>query len=154
MANLPNEFKFKITEAETGLPINNLAVLMRLFAHKKNDYFIGPKLTNREGVSTFLKSECLNEIESAKKMFLMDYASTLAECLPKVSIQILSEEQILKLISIRRKNRKFWVDFCDCTEDFLSKLSKATNRLYQQCEIEFKEGQLPQMQNIILKKNA
>ena len=86
--NFPKQVFFKIIDSATKQSAEKIAVSLILYAHRKNDYYIGPKLTNKEGIVSFDRNECIKGIESSRKFYLMDYSSTLEECLPKVSIKI------------------------------------------------------------------
>lgn len=146
--NFPNQISFKLIDKKTKKTIGNIAVSLILYAHKKNDYFVGPIIANNKGIAYFEKEECIREIESSKKFYLMDYTSSLEECLPKVSIKIKPKNELDNAIEKMRKLRHIYKDYWDCSEEYLVSLENTDNDKYISKTYNFSESDI--WQNKIL----
>lgn len=135
----PKNVFFRLVDSKTGEKIPNLAVSLILYAAKKNNYYVGPKISDKEGVVIFRKEDCLKEIESSKKVYLMDYTSSLEECLPKISVRIKPKNEIditvKKLLSLKDIYKKYW----DCSEQYLNALTSTNNSVYISKTYDFNE---------------
>ena len=148
MAKIPNKLIFEFIDKVSSEPVNELVILLKLFAHRKNDYYIGPKFTNQNGKVEFTFQECLDEIQVSRKMFPMDYKSSLQECLSKISIEVMSQDGIQKLIESRREYKDLFKKVSDCSENFFKRLVASNNRLYQPVLLEFSEDLLKEQETI------
>ena len=142
MVAFPEQKTFQFVETSSNRPISNLAVLLTLLAHRKDDYHIGPAITDSNGIVVFTRTDCLKEIDISKTMFIMDYSSTLEQCLPKIVIEVMSKQAIDALIAARREHKDFFQKFADCTEPFFERLSSCVNRLYESNFYTFDEAVL------------
>ncbi len=107
-----------------GKPIENLLVYFTLFANKKNDYSIGPFLSDINGEIKLSKSKLEDEIKKSRELFIMDYSSDLEDCKQELGISI----DDMKDIEIRLKKIN---NFYPETHSFLKELSgKASNSKY------------------------
>jgi len=140
--NFPEQAFFRIIGKLTRQPVRKIAISLILYAHKKNDYYVGPKLTNEEGIVSFYRDECLKEIESSKKFYLMDYYSTLEECLPIISIKIKPKEELEFAIKNMRESRDVYQEYWNCSEEFLKSLESAENFKYISKIYNFSESDL------------
>ena len=138
----PNKVTFKLIDKETKKPIFNIATLLVLYAHRKNNYSVGIMISDENGFVHFTENDCLKEIENSKTMFLMDYSSDLEDCLPKVSLEIMADQQIKRVIKERRENREIFSKYWDCSEEFLQRLEKVDNSLYMPKSYDFTEADL------------
>lgn len=149
--NFPNAASFKLVGQDNGDPIPNVAVQLTLYASRKNDYHVGFIISDHQGLVTFTKADCLKEIEASRSTFLMDYASTLEECLPKVSLEVVPESQIKKSIELRRNHKDLFQQFWGCPEDFIVRLDRCENHLYVPEKFSFEENTLWQSGPLIIK---
>lgn len=140
--DFPEQITFRSIDKKTKKSVGNIAVSLILYAHKKNDYYVGPKVTNAEGVVYFKIDECIKEIENSKKFYLMDYLSTLEQCLPKISIKIKSEEELKLAVKKMRELRDIYQGYWDCSEEFLKQLESTNNAFYQSKTYGFSESDL------------
>lgn len=147
--NFPKTVTFRLINAKTKSPIPNVAASLVLYAHSKNDYYVGPKISDKAGRVIFTKEDCLKEIEASQKMFLMDYSSSLDQCLPKVSIKIKSRDEMVAAIENMRSNRKFFGEYWDCSEEYLKALSLTDNIKYLPRLYEFTEADLLRQEVIV-----
>jgi len=146
--NFPEQVTFKLIDKRTKRPVKNIAISLILYAHKKNDYYVGPKISDKEGIIYFKREECIKEIESSRSFYLMDYLSTLEQCLPKISIKIKPKEELKFAVKNMRQCRDIYRDYWDYSEEFLKQLEAVNNAFYQSKIYNFSESDL--WQNKIL----
>ena len=146
--NFPERVTFKFIDKETKRPVKNIAVLMILYAHKKNNYSVGTKISDNNGEVIFTKKDCLRDIESSKNFYLMDYSSNLEECLPSISIKIITIQNLNFYIKKCRENRDTYQNYWDCSEEYLNVLGSTDNDKYITKIYDFSESDL--WQNKIL----
>lgn len=146
--NFPEEAVFRIKDKKTSEFAGNIAISLILYAHKKNDYYVGPKISDSEGIVRFKREECVKEIESSKKFYLMDYSSTIEQCLSKISIKIKSEKELEFAVKNMRQSRHIYQKYWDCSEEYLRSLASADNFKYESKVYDFSESEL--WQNKIL----
>jgi len=142
MVAFPKEVNLQFFDEETKNPIANLVVLLTLFAHRKNDYDVGPGFTDKNGLVAFGRNDCLKSIDDSKRMFLMDYSSSLEQCLPKVQLKIMSQEELEGCIEARRKYKSLFESSCDCSEEFFQRLRSSVNVNYRADSFTFTEEEL------------
>lgn len=128
--NFPEKVTFRLINNNTQRPVSNIAVSLILYAHKKNNYYVGPKISDSEGLLSFENKDCIKEINSSKSFYLMDYVSSLEECLPKVSIKIKPRKEIEFAVENMRRLRDIYQKYWDCSEEYLSVLNSADNDKY------------------------
>ena len=150
MTAFPDSVSFKLVDQNGGQPVSNVAVQLTLYAHRKDNYHVGFVVSDQDGIVTFTRTDCLKEIESSKLTFLMDYASTLEECLPKVSLEIILESQIKKSIELRRTRKELFQKW-DCSEEYIRRLETCNNHLYVPDQVFFEEAALWQPGPITIK---
>jgi hypothetical protein len=146
--NFPEEVTFQFIDKKTKKPVINIPAILILYAHRKNNYTIEAKISDRSGKINFTKEDCLRSIETSKKFYLMDYVSTLEDCLPKISLEILDRKTIIFIVNNRKKNKEIYKDYWDCSEEFINKLASAKNHKYLTRSYDFSEPDL--WQNKIL----
>lgn len=144
----PEEVTFRIIDNKTKKPLSNIAISLILYAHNKNDYYVGPKITDNEGFVGFERIDCIKEIENSKKFYLMDYVSTLDECLQKVAIKVKPREEIDFAVRNLSLSRDIYQEYWDCSEKHLTSLAYTDNDKYISKVYNFSESEL--WQNIIL----
>jgi hypothetical protein len=93
-------------------------------------------------MAIFTKKDCLHEIESSRKFYLMDYASNLDECLPKSSVKIITGEQIEYMVNRHRKFIDIYEKYWNWSEKFLDRLESCDNAKYISKQYNFSEKQL------------
>lgn len=140
--NFPEKVTFKLIDEETRKPTENIATLLILYAHKKNNYSIGIEISDKGGLTYFTKQDCIDEIKKYKKAYIMDYFSNLIECLPKVSLQIISYDQIAYIVERRRDPDYAFKDYWRSDKIFLKHLESCNNAKYLSKLYTFTEEQL------------
>lgn len=84
-------------------PISNIALRITLFANRKNNYYLHPSLSDFDGLIIISKKWAEFEMDKDRKMFIMDYSSTLEDCKPVLGITVLSGEEIMELNEYQKK---------------------------------------------------
>ena len=87
--NFPEKVTFRFIDKGTKKPIEDIAAIIILYARRKNDYYTDPKFSNKDGYLDFTREDCLETIKLSQEHFIMDYSSSMEECLPKISLEIL-----------------------------------------------------------------
>ena len=72
----------------------------------------------------------------------MDYASSLEECLPKVSIKIKLKKEIEFAVENMRRLRDIYQKYWDCSEGYLSALNFVDNDKYIDKVYDLSESEL------------
>src|SRR5580698_1604437 len=109
----PETLTVTILEQGTNLPIEGLAVVLELFATRKNNYIIGPVVSDSSGQVKFTRDECERSIKADKEMFLMDHIDDLEECeeFLDVRLHILPSTSLRCCSGITRRRRSGESDF-------------------------------------------
>lgn len=95
----PHKVVITAIDSDTGCAIPEVAFVLALRAQEKNDYFVGPFITDRDGRAEFTKEVCEKEIERTKQMFIMDYAGDLASCGTNAELRLQPPANIAGMIS-------------------------------------------------------
>ena len=146
MVALPPRVALRVLDRETMKPAVNVAFLLTLYAHRKNNYSVGPFVSDNQGVVAISKEDCLKSIDASQQLALMDYASSLTECLPKISIELMSPENLEYFIENSRKFRDIYSRYWDCSEETLGRLEACDNGRHAAEIFTFSEDQLHESQ--------
>ena len=95
----PNTLAIQLVDELMGNPISKIAVTLTIFAQSKNDYHVGPPLSNREGIIFVKHNWIKNAIDNIRNSFIVDYTSTLEQCLSDIRIKVMSIDEINRAIS-------------------------------------------------------
>ena len=102
----PKEFILQFLSRRTNLPIEGIFCEVTLFAKKKNNYDFQPPLTNTKGETVISRDYVLEEIRRLKTLWIMDFQSSLDECLDEVRIEVPSGREIAKWIEDYGKDKQ------------------------------------------------
>ena len=114
----------KLHFIQNGYSIKNLLVTIILRVQIKNDYYIGPLITNDIGIIEVTQDELETEINKIQADFIMDYAASIHDC---VNIEIKIED-ILDLEK-KVKNLKNWDS--DKAYELQEKIKNSVNSQYE-----------------------
>lgn len=103
--DFPDKLKIKLNEKNTMKPISSILFFIKLKAKNKNNYFIGPFLTDIFGEVIIDKEYVNKQIDESKDLFVMDYTSNLEECEVEIEICIFSGENLKQ--RIQKANKYF-----------------------------------------------
>jgi hypothetical protein len=95
----PDRLIVRLVEEDTGRPAPNIAITLTLYARKKNDYHLGPSLSDSSGTIAIDRGWVKRSVEEIKGFFLMDYYSTMEDCYPYVSVKVMSTDDIRRAIA-------------------------------------------------------
>jgi len=104
----PESLLIRALDTASGLPISNVALCMILKATHKNDYCVGPKITDDNGEVRFFRADCEASIQRAQEMFVMDYVGDLASCGSRIEIRLHLPEAISRMIQQFNQMPDFW----------------------------------------------
>jgi len=140
----PSKIIFKFIDKDTKKPVEDIVSELVLYARRKNDYYSDPKISDKNGNVFFTRDDCLETIQLSQEHFIMDYASSLEECLAKISLQVLDIDRIKFTIENFKKFEMFWKkhSIYRHKDKFLNKLKMAKNRLYKPMVFDFEESSL------------
>lgn len=96
----PNKITIKIVNTENK-PLRNIAVKIEIFAKHKNNYNLIPPISNEQGVIEVSQRWLIESIERDQSLFVMDYASNLDDCHPKIEVTVMSKNEIEKAMYAR-----------------------------------------------------
>jgi hypothetical protein len=121
----PEEINISIKNKERQA-VPNIAIFIRFFATRKNDYVLLPSLSDQKGNIKITKDWIKREIKKAVDLFVMDYASSLDTCLPKFELKVLSEKEVNRAI----KAMHLFKAALGTRQEDIDGLSKAGNSRY------------------------
>jgi hypothetical protein len=101
----PDELIIRVVEQGTKKPQPGIALLLTLRARFKNDYNY-PVLTGPDGRAIVSKRRVLESIDLDRRLFLMDYSSSLEECGSSLRIQVCSQEEVERMVEAMRTWQK------------------------------------------------
>ena len=127
----PDALTVTAIDLATGEPVPQVALLLELNAERKNNYSVGPAITDNNGQVRFTRAACENAIAKAQEMFVMDYAGDLRSCGPAAEIRLHSPESIATMIHNYENSPKFWGSGFDAPEELFEGLRKARNSLFE-----------------------
>jgi hypothetical protein len=104
----PTSLSVTVMDKASGLPIPNVALVLVLRARSKNDYYVGPVITDEDGNLAFTRKDCEEAIAIAQEMFVMDYAGDLLSCGPIAEIKLHEPEHIANMIQQFKQAPEFW----------------------------------------------
>jgi len=126
----PDVLSIRVAECGTQLPVPNAAFVL-ILKGLKNDYYIGPTITDDNGTCSFTRAGCEEAISIAQSMFIMDYSGTLLDCKPVAELRMHSPEHIASMIRQFRSNPEFWGTPFKNPQEFFHALEKTTNYAFE-----------------------
>lgn len=123
----PDALLISAVERDTQAAVPNVALVLILKA-LKNDYYVGPAITDEAGLCRFTRADCEEAISIAQKMFVMDYSGSLLDCKPVVEVRLHTPEQIANMIRQFKSNPEFWGTPFNNPHEFFVRLEKAANK--------------------------
>src|SRR5580700_4219677 len=155
--NFPDKLTVIVRDRQTGLPIGQVAVRMELFAAHKNNYSVGPSVTDEKGQVVFTRAACELAIKRAKEMFLMDYHSNLGECRPFVGVSRHLAERVEGMIRQYKDAPHFRGLGSDDPERTIAVLQNVKNADYASALVRASEHEImshPQLELLLSKKDG
>jgi hypothetical protein len=137
---LPESVTIRLVDKDF-LPVNISGFLIKVtaFARYRNNYHLGPFVSDEGGVIKFTRKDLLNDISAVHDSGLMDYAGY-ESCEQKVRIHAYTDQEIKKEI---RSRSDIWVDLLQgeaerwgTIENLIAIYQAATNGKYNAVEVE------------------
>ncbi len=101
----PDILAVRILDENDETPVQGIAVMLTLFARKKNDYHMIPQLSDAQGWIQIRREWVERQVEIDRNLFIMDYASSVEECSEGVELRVMSEDEIRRAISAMQTYR-------------------------------------------------
>lgn len=96
--HFPKELVIRVIDEVTGLSVSDIAITLTLYAARKNNYDLGPALSDATGTIVIARAWVEKAIFGIKSFFLMDYDSTMQQCYSHITLRVDSPEDIRKAI--------------------------------------------------------
>ncbi len=90
----PNKLRITLRDSSTREPISGVVVTLVIFCKHKNNYYLGLPLSDLNGNIEITKEWVERAINYLRNTFIMDYSSTLEDCLPQIMLDVMSNDQI------------------------------------------------------------
>ena len=146
----PDKLIVMVRDVESGLPVANVAVVLRLFAAQRSDYYVGPTITDENGSTPITRQDCESAIQRSKEMFLMDYAGNLASCRPMIEVSLHPAEYIAGMLRNYQKTPSFWGQGFEAPEKVFAALAKVGNASYQPAAVRASEEEILSKPELVL----
>lgn len=149
----PDKLIVVAREHDTTLPAQGVAIVLVLFAKRKNDYSVGPLITNENGQVEFTRAECESAIKQAQDAFVMDYHGDLESCRPLIEVRLHLPEYIEKMLENYKTSPEFWGQ--GFPKSLFTDLQKVRNAEFEPAKITASEEQIlanPQLVLPLVKK--
>lgn len=101
--NFPKNLKITIKDHSTKKPISNVLFYIELIAPEKNNYYIGPFLTDTLGETIISKIIVNKQISESRALFIMDYVSSLEDCKENIKINIFNGKELRQRLHSTKK---------------------------------------------------
>ncbi|HJX85016.1 MAG TPA: hypothetical protein VJ723_11785 [Candidatus Angelobacter sp.] len=138
----PDKLTVVAQDRDTRLPAKGVAIVLVLFAKRKNDYYVGPLITNEKGLVEFTRADCEFAIERAQEMFLMDYHGDPESCRPVIEVNLHLPERIEGMRQQYEAAPDFWGRGFRDPKDLFAELQKSRNSEFEPAKITATEEQI------------
>jgi hypothetical protein len=149
--NFPETLTVTILEQNTNLPIEELAVVLELFATRKNNYIIGPFVSDSLGQVKFTRDECKRSIKADKEMFLMDYIDDLEECKQCLDVRLHSPEHIAAMLQQYQASPTFWGKRFQNATQLFNTLAHVKNGSFEPANIHIRNADMLANPNVTMR---
>jgi len=154
---LPDTLTIVARDRKTGLPAEGVAIVLVLFAKEKNNYTVGPLISNANGEVKFTREECEFSVKRSQEMFLMDYQGDLDSCLPKIEVSLHPPEHLKRMRQQYETAPDFWGRGFRDPKRLFADLQKVKNADYELTRITATEAQIltnPRLELPLVKRVA
>jgi len=93
----------------------------------------------RRGEVLFTKEDCCEQISISQEFSMMDYSSSLEECMLQITVKLLTINNIEFILNNFEKDRDIWESRSFYTSNFIEKIKTAENNLYKEFAVDFDE---------------
>lgn len=100
---LPDKITIKLVKPEQqNISVENILLYVKTYARYKNDFYLGPFASDKNGVITITKKDLENEVTATYESGLMDYSS-IDNCFSFVELRLYDQHEVNKMIESRTK---------------------------------------------------
>ena len=146
----PDSLSVRVLDRLTRAPVEGLAIVLELFALRKNNYIVGPAISDQAGEVQFTREECKRTIKSDQEMFIMDYEGDLEDCRPNLEVRLHAPEHINAMVRQYKSSPQFWGRrFQDAVRLFAA-LEKVKNDAFEPARIIANEVELLKAPQVLL----
>ena len=145
----PDSLTVTAVDTSTGRPLPEVALVLGLKAQRKNNYLVGPIITDDEGEAQFTKHACESAIANAQKMFVMDYSGDLSSCGKVAEIRLHSPEYIKRMIDQYEAHPEFWGSGFDSPEELFAGLRSVKNSLFEPATLKVTDNEIAENHAIL-----
>jgi hypothetical protein len=148
----PDKLTVVVRDRITGLPVEDVAIILTLFATRKNNYGVEPVITNENGVAEFTRESCEFSIKRQKGIFIMDFKDELGDCRPFIELSLHPHEFVERMIQQYRYSPELWGSCFRDPERLFAALEKVRNAEYEPSKLTATEEQLlakPQLELLL-----
>lgn len=138
----PDKLTVTAFDADTRCAIPEVAFVLVLKARHKNDYSVGPIVTDASGQASFTTCACERAIARAQDMFVMDYEGDLLSCKPAADLRLHSPESIARMIRQYEAAPAFWGSAFDDPQELFPALRRARNSLFEPLNLTVEENEI------------
>lgn len=138
----PDKLTVVARDRDTRMSVEGVAIVLVLFAQEKNNYSVGPLISNRNGEVHFTREECEFAIKKAREMFVMDYYGDLESCRPMIEVSLHPAERIEKMRQQYEELPTFWGRAFHNADRLFAELREVSNAKYEPARITAAESQL------------
>jgi hypothetical protein len=138
----PDALTVVVRDRDTRMLVDNVAIVLVLFAKQKNNYTVGPLISAKNGQVEFSRTECELAIRRAQEMFIMDYQGDLDSCRPIIDVRLHRPEHIKGMLQQYQAAPDFWGQAFPNSRNLFSELRKVKNADYEPARITATEAEL------------
>jgi hypothetical protein len=136
----PEIIHINILDAETRLPIQNIALLIHLLALRNMDHFLLSPVSDIQG-NVNISKRWLNEQIDTNAVYLpVDRISGIDDLYPAIEVMTATEHDIDKSIELLSNNQSYGENIAQIEE-----LSNSVNHLYSQSNISLELNNEPEI---------
>lgn len=132
----------KAINAADKLPIPRVAIVLELIAKIRNNYPVGPSISDGSGIVRFSRDDCEKSIKSSQSMFIMDYSGSLKDCEPRLVVRLLPPDNISTMIKNYERSPDFWGRGFDNPVELFTQLRTVRNAEFEAARMEVPERQI------------
>ena len=98
---LPEKITIKlIKQRQQDFSLDNILLYIKTYARHKNDFYLGPFASDKNGIITITKNDLDNEVTATYESGLMDYSS-IDNSFTFVELRLYDQDEIDKMITSR-----------------------------------------------------
>ena len=100
---MPDKITVRLVKPlQQNFSVDNMLLYIKTYAKHKNDFYLGPFVSDKDGIITITKKELDNEITATYESGLMDYSS-IENNFAFVELRLYDQDEISKMIESRTK---------------------------------------------------